>query len=135
MERPYWKHWQLLASVTSLNVSQVVSSVSDALFSNSTLLCLAHGNLNASLAASYLRPLASALEDKLTGDSAEVIGHFWRERVNLTEPGNYSVALPTLNPEDENSVINVLYQVGGARGGVSVQDLCRFDFASDWISL
>ena len=41
----------------------------------------------------------------------QFLGHYWQQRVSLTAPGNYSVVLPTLNPEDENSVVNVIFQV------------------------
>ena len=41
----------------------------------------------------------------------QFFGHYWRERVNLSAPGNYSIVVPTLNPEDENSVVNVIFQV------------------------
>ena len=32
----------------------------------------------------------------------------WRVQLG---PGNYSVVVPTLNPQDENSVVNVMFQV------------------------
>ena len=38
-------------------------------------------------------------------------GHYWQQRIRLSEPGNYSVVMPTLNPEDQNSVVNVFFQV------------------------
>jgi hypothetical protein len=41
----------------------------------------------------------------------QFLGHYWRERVNLSAPGNYSIVVPTLNPEDANSVVNVIFQV------------------------
>ena len=42
-------------------------------------------------------------------------GHYWQHRVKLTDPGNYSVVIPTLNPEDRNSVVNVIFQVYSVR--------------------
>ena len=42
----------------------------------------------------------------------DALGVYRRSRVELTEPGNYSVTLQTLNPEDENSVVNIVFQVG-----------------------
>ena len=39
------------------------------------------------------------------------MGHFWRRRVKLSSGTNYSVVIPALNPEDVNSVVNVLFQV------------------------
>ena len=41
----------------------------------------------------------------------QFLGHYWRQRVNLSAPGSYSIVVPTLNPEDENSVVNVIFQV------------------------
>ena len=41
----------------------------------------------------------------------EHFGHYWQHRINLSEPGNYSVVIPTLNPNDLNSVVNVFFQV------------------------
>jgi len=39
------------------------------------------------------------------------VGHFTRRRVNLSPGANYSIVIPALNPEDVNSVVNVLFQV------------------------
>jgi len=39
------------------------------------------------------------------------VGHFTRRRVNLSPGANYSIIIPALNPEDVNSVVNVLFQV------------------------
>lgn len=37
-------------------------------------------------------------------------GLFTRKRLSLS-PGNYSVIVPTLNPNDSNSVVNIVFQV------------------------
>jgi len=60
-------------------------------------------------AVNYTRTLASPLSSKLT--SSQPVGHFLRRRVNLTPGTNYSIVIPALNPEDVNSVVNVLFQV------------------------
>ena len=60
-------------------------------------------------AVNYTRTLASPLSSKLTANHP--IGHFSRRRVNLTPGANYSIVIPALNPEDVNSVVNVLFQV------------------------
>ena len=60
-------------------------------------------------AVNYTRTLASPLSSKLTANHP--IGHFSRRRVNLTPGANYSVIISALNPEDVNSVVNVLFQV------------------------
>lgn len=46
MNRPYWKHWQVLAHLTNLTQEDVQSFVNTKLLSNLTLLCLAHGNID-----------------------------------------------------------------------------------------
>ena len=38
-------------------------------------------------------------------------GDYQRKRVTLSEPGTYGMTLPTLNPSDQNSAVNVVYQV------------------------
>lgn len=35
---------------------------------------------------------------------------FMRSRVPLTLSGDYGVVLPALNPKDDNSVVNIIYQ-------------------------
>ena len=57
--------------------------------------------INSSLGAG-LRPLPTPYQ---------LLGHYWRRRVNLTKPGSYSIVVPTLNPEDKNSVVNIIFQV------------------------
>ena len=41
----------------------------------------------------------------------QFLGHYWQQRIILTAPGSYSVVVPSLNPEDKNSVVNVVFQV------------------------
>ena len=60
-------------------------------------------------AVNYTRTLATPLSSKLA--SSHPVGHFSRRRVNLSPGANYSVVIPALNPEDVNSVVNVLFQV------------------------
>ena len=60
-------------------------------------------------AVNYTHTFASPLSSKLT--SSHPVGHFLRRRVNLTPGANYSIVIPALNPEDVNSVVNVLFQV------------------------
>ena len=51
MERPYWRNEEILAQLQGLNLSQVVDFGIDQLLhatgSGTTLLCLGHGNVNA----------------------------------------------------------------------------------------
>ena len=44
-------------------------------------------------------------------------GGYQRQRVTLADPGSYSVTLPTLNPSDKNSAVNVVFQVQRAKYG------------------
>jgi len=60
-------------------------------------------------AVNYTRTLATPLSSKLAANHP--VGHFSRRRVNLTPGANYSIIIPALNPEDVNSVVNVLFQV------------------------
>ena len=52
MERPYWRNEEVLAEVQGLNLTQVVdfgiNRLVHATDSGVTLLCLGHGNVNAS---------------------------------------------------------------------------------------
>ena len=48
----------------------------------------------------------------------QFLGHYWQQRVHLSEAGNYSIVIPVLNPEDHNSVVNVIFQVQLACGDV-----------------
>ena len=47
LERPFWRHWELLSEMESLELDQI-AQFSDTLLSDITLLCFAHGNLNQS---------------------------------------------------------------------------------------
>ena len=49
MERPYWRNKEILTELQGLNMTQVVDFGIDQLLNGSgtTLLCLAHGNINA----------------------------------------------------------------------------------------
>ena len=60
-------------------------------------------------AVNYTHTLASPLSSKLS--ASHPVGHFMRRRVELSPGANYSVVIPALNPEDVNSVVNVLFQV------------------------
>jgi len=60
-------------------------------------------------AVNYTHALASPLSSKL--NSSQPVGHFLRRRVNLSPGANYSIIIPALNPEDVNSIVNVLFQV------------------------
>jgi len=108
LEQPYWRHWELLSEMAGLDLDQIVH-FADTLLSDITLLCFAHGNLDQFQAVNYTHTLASPLSSKLT--SSQPVGHFLRRRVNLTPGANYSIVVPALNPEDVNSVVNVLFQV------------------------
>ncbi len=45
MDRPYWKHWQLLKEVESLTLDDVLDHAREHLFTNATVLCFTEGNL------------------------------------------------------------------------------------------
>ena len=51
MEHPYWRNEEILVEVQGLNLTQVVDFGIDRLIlaigSSTTLLCLAHGNIDA----------------------------------------------------------------------------------------
>ena len=47
LERPYWRHWELLSEVKKLGLEEI-SSFANNLLSNINLLCFAHGNVNQS---------------------------------------------------------------------------------------
>jgi len=72
-------------------------------------------------AVNYTRTLASPLSSKQT--SSQPVGHFSRRRINLSPGANYSIVIPALNPEDMNSVVNVLFQVPTS-AWVTVPVLC-----------
>ena len=102
-----------------------------------TLLCFAHGNVDSSQVCPFFFPSclshscasllafsvqASHYAGRLSGSGvgaglvrdrtlSQPFGHYWKQRLALSQPGNYSVVVPTLNPEDQNSVINVIFQV------------------------
>ena len=65
-------------------------------------------------AMNYTQTLASPLSSKLT--PSHPVGHFMRRRVSLSPGANYSIVIPALNPEDKNSVVNVLFQVPTSAG-------------------
>ena len=48
MERPYWKNWQVLAELREITIEDVITHATTDLFSDATVLCFAHGNLNES---------------------------------------------------------------------------------------
>ena len=60
-------------------------------------------------AITYTQTLASPLSSKLS--ASHPVGHFMRRRVELSPGANYSIVIPALNPEDVNSVVNILFQV------------------------
>ena len=124
-----------MSEVKKLGLEQIVSFANN-LLSNVTFLCFAHGNVNQSKvsirlsvkrqfgkgsatftklcfsslqATNYTHTLVSPLSSKLI--QTHPVGHFWRRRVKLSSGTNYSVVIPALNPEDVNSVVNVLFQV------------------------
>ena len=135
LERPYWRHWELLSEVKKLGLEEIESFANN-LLSNINLLCFAHGNVNQSKvsvrlsvkrqfgkdsatftklclsplqAANYTHTLVSSLSSNVI--QTHPVGQFMRRRVKLSSGTNYSVVIPALNPEDVNSVINVLFQV------------------------
>ena len=48
LERPYFKYWQLLAELANVTLDDVLRHATEHLFADTSLLCLLHGNLNAS---------------------------------------------------------------------------------------
>ncbi len=61
-------------------------------------------------AASYADIVTAALRGK-TATSPTSPGGFLRDRVRLTLRGDYGLSLQAFNPVDDNSVVNVIYQV------------------------
>lgn len=138
MERPYWRNEEVLAEIKGLNFTQVIDFGVDQLIqgSGTTLLCFTHGNVNETQVINmpmhvynivcftaiyfivqthqYTMSMANSrfglglLKSQIF---SQPFGHYWQQRVHLSEPGNYSVVIPTLNPEDHNSVVNVIFQV------------------------
>ena len=47
LERPYWRHWELLSEVKKLGLEEIEPFANN-LLSNINLLCFAHGNVNQS---------------------------------------------------------------------------------------
>ena len=77
----------------------------------------------------------------------DALGAYRRDRVELTESGNYSFTLQTLNPDDLNSVVNIIFQVCSGSpllwtpwgpGEVSCRERCphfRGKFLLNWQSV
>ena len=53
--------------------------------------------------------LENTFAERMIG--GRVTGQYARTRIQLPPGINYGVSLPTLNPDDQNSVVNVLFQV------------------------
>jgi insulysin len=126
MERPAWKKWQILSELKSLQMPQSdISSHVDSLFNSSSLICFFHGNADKTQTLSYAQMLHKLIQP-LTVSSDDPTGSFDTLRLSLS-PGNYSVIVPSLNPNDVNSVVNVVFQIGRSCDIVSGTGNCSQD--------
>ncbi|CAI8033878.1 Nardilysin-like [Geodia barretti] len=113
MERPYWKLEEELAVVNDVNITaDDVIQHAVKLFTDASFLCFAHGNINQELAREYTMLVSDTLTPSPSASLLPPSGGYQRQRVTLADPGSYSVTLPTLNPSDKNSAVNVVFQVG-----------------------
>ena len=59
---------------------------------------------------SYVSFIAAILGDRVNQNSAVEVGFQWT-RVRLETGKDYGLSLPTFNPVDTNSAVNILFQV------------------------
>lgn len=106
MERPRWENWQLLQEAQRTTLGDVLDHVVNSLLQNVSLLCFSHGNVQYQQALKYTRVVAKL---PLSWANLASKGHPTKTEVRLS-PGNYSITIAALNPEDRNSVLNIVYQ-------------------------
>ena len=65
-------------------------------------------------AIDYINILNDVFQDRMFSPVSEgtPFGHFTYSRVQIPTGSSYGVSIPTLNPDDDNSVVNLVYQVG-----------------------